>query len=114
MMNVETISERLIALGDAVRTARDAVLADDAASTELSQAVRDLAEQHREAKNRSRQVEPRIARELVHLLEAVAFRAKHEAEETDGIGESTRQAVREAHEAAAKLAEEVEAPAWRT
>lgn len=113
MMNVETISERLIALGDVVRTALETVVADDAAPEELSKAVQDLAAQHREIKSRSRQAEPRIARELVHLLEAVAYRAKHEVEEAEGVVEGTRHAVLEAHDAIATLAFEVEAPAWR-
>jgi hypothetical protein len=114
MMTVETISKRLIALGDVIRIAIETVAADDDAPEALLKAVHDLTEQHREMKNRSKQADPRVARELVHLLEAVADRAKHEAQEADGIADGTRQAVIEAHEKIAALAAEVEAPAWRT
>lgn len=114
MMNVETISERLIALGGVVGTARAFVANDDEASDALRTAVHDLAERHREVQDRSKQTDPRVARELVHLLEAVADRARHEALEADGISDSTREAVVEAHERIAALAGEVEAPAWRT
>lgn len=114
MMNAETISERLIGLGDVVRTALEAVVADDASPEPLRKAVRDLAEQHREIERRSKHADPRIARELVHLLGAVADRAKHEADEAEGVEEGTRQAVRDAQGAIETLAAQVEAPAWRT
>lgn len=110
MMTVETISKRLISLGAAVRQAVDAVDADDDAPEALRSAVRDLAERHREIKERAKGADPRVARELVRLLEAVADRAKHLAEEADGPGESTRQAVVDAHDAISGLEADVDAP----
>ncbi|MCO5167778.1 MAG: hypothetical protein M9894_15630 [Planctomycetes bacterium] len=110
MMTVETISKRLISLGAAVRQALEAVEGDDDAPGELRRAVQDLVERHREIKERAKAADPRIARELVHLLEAVADRAKHVAEEADGPDESTRQAVRDAHDAISGLEADVDAP----
>lgn len=113
MMTVETISKRLIAAGDAVRLALDAVIADDDASQELRTAVDDLAARHKETKNRSKAADPRIAAELVHLLEAVADRAKQLAQDADGIDEGTRRAVFEAHAMISALESDVDAPARR-
>lgn len=110
MMTVETISKRLVSLGGVVRQALDAVDADDDAPAELRGAVRDLVDRHHDVKNRAKAADPRIAAELVHLLEAVADRAKHAAEEADGVGASTRQAVLEAHGAISALESEVDAP----
>lgn len=110
MMTVETISKRLVKLGDVVRQAVDAVSADDDAPAALRSAVRDLAERHRDVKNRAKGADPRIAAELVHLLEAVADRAKHEAERADGVGASTRQAILDAHESISALESDVDAP----
>lgn len=110
MMTVETISKRLVSLGAVVRQALDAVDKDDAAPDELRTAVRDLAERHRDAKRRAKAVDPRIATELVHLLEAVADRAKQAAEAADGVGASTRQAVLEAHGVISDLESDVDAP----
>lgn len=112
MMNVETISERLVGLGDAIRYARDTVAADDDAPEALKRSVQDLARQHREMKLRARHADPRVARELVHLLQAVADRARNEAHEVHGLEESTRYAVVAAHDAIAALAVEVESPTW--
>ncbi len=110
MMTVESISKRLISLGDVVRQAVDAVAADDDAPASLRGAVRDLAERHREVKNRAKAADPRIAAELVHMLEAVADQAKQAAETADGVGESTRQAVLDAHGAISALESDVDAP----
>jgi hypothetical protein len=110
MMTAETISKRLISLGDPVRQALDSVNADDDSPRELKDAVQDLVERHREAKNRAKEADPRIASELVHMLEAVADEALRIAEDADGIGESTRQAVRDAHGAISGLESDVDAP----
>lgn len=110
MMTVETISKRLVYLGDVVRQALEAVDADDDAPDDLRGAVRDLAERHRDVKNRAKAVDPRIAAELVHLLEAVADRAKQAAEAADGVGASTRQAVLDAHGAISALESDVDSP----
>ncbi len=69
-----------------------------------------LAERHRDVKNRAKAVDPRIAAELVHLLEAVADRAKQAAEAADGVGASTRQAVLDAHGAISALESDVDSP----
>ena len=113
MMTVDTISKRLIAIGDAIRMALDATLADDASSEELRGALDDLAARHKEAKNRSKAADPRVAAELVHMLEAVADRAKQLACDADGIDEGTRRAVLDAHDAISMLESDVDAPTRR-
>jgi cysteine sulfinate desulfinase/cysteine desulfurase-like protein len=113
MMTIKTISKRLIAVGDAVRIAVDAVRADDAADDELGAALDDLAARHKEAKNRSKDADPRVAAELVHMLEAVADEVKQLALDADGIAESTRRAVSDAHDAISALESDVDAPTRR-
>lgn len=110
MLTVETINERLASLGDVVRQALEAVEADDDAPAELRGAVRDLVERHREVKDRARMADPRVAAELVHLLEVVADRAEQVAEGADGLGAGARRAVLDAHGAISALESEVDAP----
>lgn len=112
MMTVETISERLNAVGDAIRAAADAVRAD-APDEALRAAVDDLVLRHEDAKHRSKAADPVVAAELVHMLEAVADRARQLALDADGVAESTRRAVLDAHDAISALESDVDTPTRR-